>query len=75
MPTQTATTTPRLEFGAWGRNWDSGEDGNTTRTSGADSNTEFEVLLNCDEVVGAADAWGDETLVVTEAIDFESSGR
>ncbi|MEO2031700.1 MAG: NosD domain-containing protein, partial [Planctomycetaceae bacterium] len=62
-------------FGAWGRNWDSGEDGNTTRTSGADGDTEFDVLLKIDEPSGTAEAWVDGTLISTELIDFENIGR
>lgn len=62
-------------FGAWGRNWDSGEDGNTTRTSGGAGDTEFYVLLKIDETAGTAEAWVDGTLISTESIDFEYTGR
>jgi parallel beta-helix repeat protein len=62
-------------FGAWGRNWDSGDDGNTTRMSGADGDTEFDVLLKINEPAGTAEAWVDGTLISTELIDFENTGR
>ncbi|MEO2025088.1 MAG: G8 domain-containing protein [Fuerstiella sp.] len=62
-------------FGAWGSQWDSGEDGNTTRTAGGAGNTEFDVVLKIDETVGTAEAWVDGSLISTTSIDFESSGR
>lgn len=72
-----ADTDPSYDyaFGAWGSRWDSGEDGNTTRSNGGGGNTEFDVVLKINEPAGTAEAWVDGNLIVTESIDFEDSGR
>ena len=63
-------------FLSFGSHWRIGADGNGGQdVSGASGNTSYELELKFYEQAGFAEAWVDGSLIHTQAIDFDMSGR
>lgn len=62
-------------FGAYGNNWQTGDDGVSQNVSASVGNAVFEVSIRVNEIAGTVDVYVDDALVTTRSIDFENSGR